>query len=92
MPTPLRLLIPMETPAQQAVCALHDQDYAIGGTRRDRAVADVRFLTGLLDTGMDVDRAHRFHAAVRMFGKSHWRSGRYTDEADALPTLPPEAP
>lgn len=78
VPRALRLLIPEETPAQQAVCATHDEAYAKGGTARDRALADARFLLGLLETGMDVDRAHKYHVAVRVCGKAHFGDGQYT--------------
>ena len=92
VPRALRLLVPAETPAEQAVCQAHDEAYAAGGTRRDRALADARFLLGLLEQGMEVDRAHRYHVAVRMFGHAPW--GPYT-EAPAPPTrylAPTEAP
>lgn len=76
VPSVLRLLIPEETDAQQGVCAAHDTAYAVGGSRRARAIADARFLLGLLSTGMDVDRAHRYHTAVRMFGGQFWTTRR----------------
>ena len=80
VPKALRLFIPYETPEQVAVCVTHDLAYNNGGTRRQRAVADANLLLGLLETGMDVDLAHRYHVSVRLFGKSHWRNGTYIDE------------
>lgn len=87
VPRALRLLIPAESRAQQAVCAIHDDAYARGGTRRDRAIADAMFLLGMLETGMGVDLAHQYHAAVRVMGKWHW--GTYTD--DRAPGRAPDA-
>ena len=80
VPAALRLVIPQETPAQQAVCARHDIAYAAGGSRRDRAIADALFLVGLLEQGMDVDLASRYHVAVRIFGKPFWTGG-YGEQA-----------
>ena len=80
VPRALRLVIPYETPEQVAVCNTHDLAYNNGGTRRQRAIADAHLLLGLLDTGMNVDLAERYHVAVRVAGKFHWRDGRYTDE------------
>lgn len=80
VPAALRFFIPKETPAQAAVCNAHDDAYGAGGTRRDRALADARLLLGLLDTGMDVDLAHKYHVAVRVCGKSHWAGSGYTDD------------
>ena len=80
VPKALRLVVPMETPEQTAVCNEHDLAYNNGGTRRQRAVADAKLLLGLLVTGMDVDRAEEYHLAVRVGGKPHWRDGVYTDE------------
>jgi hypothetical protein len=84
VPKALRLVIPMETPAQIAVCNAHDVAYIGGGTRRDRAIADAKFLLGLLQTGMNVDLAEKYHVAVRIGGKPHWNGG-YTDEPDVVP-------
>ncbi len=83
MPKALRFLIPQETPEQTAVCNDHDLAYNNGGTARQRAVADATLLLGLLTTGMDVDLAHKYHVAVRVCGKAHWRNGRYIDEESA---------
>ncbi len=83
VPTALRLVIPQETIEQRGVCICHDEAYYYGGTRRDRAIADAKLLLGLLTNGMDVDEAEQFHTAVRIFGKSHWADGRYTDEPAA---------
>ncbi len=80
VPKALRIVIQQETPAQIAVCNAHDDAYDAGGTRRDRAIADARLLLGLLETGMDVDRAEQYHVAVRVAGKPHWKGGHYTDE------------
>lgn len=88
VPRALRLVIPRETPAQVAVCDAHDGAYHDGGTRRDRALADAALLLGLLRTGMDVDRAERYHTAVRLFGKDHWIGG-YTDEPAPTTSAPP---
>lgn len=79
VPRALRLVIPRETPEQVAVCNAHDVAYQAGGSRRARALADAELLRGLLVTGMDVDRAERYHTAVRIFGKDHWIGG-YPDE------------
>jgi hypothetical protein len=78
----LRLVLDEESPAQRAVCELHDLAYMHGGSRRDRAIADAQLLLGLLSAGMDVDRAEQYHTAVRCCGKPHWADGRgrYSDE------------
>jgi len=81
VPRALRLLIPHETPEQVAVCVGHDLAYNNGGSKRQRAIADAKLLIGLLETGMDVERAEQYHSLVRLLGKPHWRDGRYTDEA-----------
>lgn len=78
VPRALRLVIPNETPEQREVCVTHDLQYRNGGSKRQRAVADAHLLLGLLETGMDVDLAERYHTAVRLFGKAHWRDGEYT--------------
>jgi hypothetical protein len=80
VPRLLRLWVPLEPPEQRACCEAHDAAYEAGGTRRERAIADARLLVALLEAGMDVDLAERYHSAVRMFGKTHWAGGRYTDE------------
>ena len=77
VPKALRLLIPQETPQQVAVCIGHDMAYNNGGTKRQRAIADAKLLLGLLETGMDVDQAERYHTVVRLMGLSHWRDGEY---------------
>ena len=82
VPAALRLFIPHETPEQIAVCTSHDLAYNNGGTRRQRAVADAHLLLGLLETGMDVDLAERYHIAVRIGGKAHWRDGTYVEDGD----------
>lgn len=92
VPRALRLIFPKETPAQQAICEAHDAAYTLGGTRRDRAVADARLLLGMLVTDMDIDRAHAYHSALRVLGKSHWPGGRYTDEPPDAPPVSTEAP
>lgn len=68
----LRILIPPETVAQSEVCNAHDIAYAKGGDRRARAVADAKLLLGLLECDMDVDLAHHYHTAVRIFGGSRF--------------------
>jgi hypothetical protein len=82
VPRSLRFLAPIETPEQQACCAAHDQAYAAGGARRDRAIADAEFLVCLLRHGMDLVLAAQYHAAVRTFGEAHWNggSGLYSDD------------
>lgn len=80
VPRALRLMIPLETPEQLAVCQGHDLAYNNGGTKRQRALADAKLLLGLLETGMDVDCAEEYHLAVRAGGKAHWRDARYVDE------------
>jgi hypothetical protein len=85
VPRALRLFIPQETPEQTAVCNTHDLMYRNGGTERQRALADAHLLIGLLETGMDVDRAEEYHLAVRWGGKPHWRDGHYIDEDQAIP-------
>lgn len=77
VPKALRLFIPQETPEQIAVCVGHDLAYNNGGTKRQRAIADAKLLLGLLETGMDVDQAERYHTAVRLLGLPHWRDGEY---------------
>ena len=79
VPRALRLLIPRETPEQIAVCNAHDTAYENGGTARQRAIADAKFLLGLLETHMEIDRAERYHTTVRLMGKAHWRGG-YPDD------------
>lgn len=83
VPKALRLVIPHETPEETAVCNAHDDAYDKGGTRRDRAIADSHLLLGLLTNGMDVDLAEKYHIAVRIGGKTHWKDGRYTDDIPA---------
>lgn len=80
VPRALRLIIPLETPEQRAICNTHDLWYQNGGTKRQRALADAHLLIGLLQTGMDVDLAEKYHLAVRAGGKAHWRDGAYVDE------------
>ena len=80
VPAALRFIIPHETPEQIAVCNDHDLAYYNGGTARQRAIADAKLLLGLLETGMSVDLAHKYHVAVRVCGKSHWRDGVYIEE------------
>jgi hypothetical protein len=87
VPRFLRLVIPYETEAQQAVCAAHDAAYAKGGSRLDRACADARFLLGLLETGMECDRAENYFWQVRFHGHTYWTGG---DEPACLPTLTPD--
>jgi hypothetical protein len=82
VPRALRFVIPQETPEQREVCNTHDLWYNNGGTKRQRAIADAHLLLGLLETGMDVDRAEQYHTAVRVAGKAHWRDGKYTDEEE----------
>jgi hypothetical protein len=85
VPKALRLVIPVETPEQIAVCVGHDMAYNNGGTRRQRALADAKFLIGLLETGMDPDLAESYYVTVRAFGLSHWRDQRYVDEDTPAP-------
>jgi len=94
VPKALRLVIPQETPAQVLACVEHDAAYYEGGTRRMRAVADAHLLLGLLENGMDVDLAERYHTAVRIFGKPHWDNGggRYSDEPPEDPRADPPSP
>ncbi len=80
VPRALRLVIPVETPEQLAVCQGHDLAYNNGGSKRQRAVADAKLLLGLLETGINEELAEGYYLAVRAGGKSHWRDGRYTDE------------
>ena len=80
-------MIPYETPEQVEVCNAHDDAYDRGGDARDRAIADAHLLLGLLQTGMDVDRSERYHTAVRLMGKSHWRGG-YPNDPTGLDTAP----
>lgn len=82
VPRALHLFIPKETPEQIEVCVGHDMAYNNGGSRRQRAMADARFLLGLLETGMEPNLAESYYLAVRAGGKSHWRDGKYTDEED----------
>lgn len=79
VPKALHLFIPQETPEQVAVCVSHDLAYNNGGTKRQRAIADAKLLLGLLETGMDVNQAERYHTTVRLLGLSHWRDGKYVE-------------
>jgi hypothetical protein len=92
VPKALRFILPYESALVQLVCKEHDDKYAFGGTRRQRAIADAMFLVGLL--GVDefpVDRAHQYHQAVRIFGYPYWHGG-YTDAPpESVPDYP-EAP
>lgn len=84
VPAALRLFLPHETPEETAACVTHDLAYSNGGTRRQRALADARLLLGLLEAGMAVDRAHQYHAAVRLCGKPHWGPrGVYVEDEPA---------
>ena len=80
VPRLLRLVIPQETPEQREICNTHDLWYENGGTKRQRAVADVKLLLGLLLTGMDVDLAEQYYDAVRRYGQPHWgQDGEYIE-------------
>ena len=73
VPKWLRLMVPMETPGQIAVCRAHDRAYYYGGTEQDRAIADAGFYVGLLCAGMPVTNADSYFAAVRQFGGPEFR-------------------
>jgi hypothetical protein len=87
VPKAFRLFVPAETDEQIAICIEHDRAYycelwPVGGTRRDRAIADAKALLGWLEAGMNPDLAERYYRFVRDFGKPYWNNGggRYSDE------------
>jgi hypothetical protein len=47
----------------------------MGGDRRDKAVADLLLVTGLVNAGMSVKKAVIYWLGVTLFGGSHfnWR-------------------
>jgi len=97
VPKLLRLVVPMETPSQVAVCVEHDRAYYLGGSSRDRAIADATLLLGLLHAGMMIESAERYWMAVRAGGKAHWNDGegvmgRYSDEVPLPPVSSVESP
>ena len=71
----LRISVPVFT--YEEACIRHDFDYSIGGNRRDRLVADKRFLYGMLDASdgwVNKIKARIFYMLVRTFG---WISFNY---------------
>ena len=68
VPKWLRLVVPLETPEQIAVCRRHDASYYYGGSKVDRALADGEFFIGLVKSGMEPDQARRYFDAVRNYG------------------------
>jgi len=72
VPSWLRWLVPLETPAQVAICRAHDQAYYYGGSVLNRRRADVRLRVGLLANGFSRWRACLYYIAVRLFGAPSW--------------------
>lgn len=68
VPEWLRTVLPIEKPEEIAVCRVHDHAYYLGGSEKDREVADAQFYMGLLQVGMNQYKASMYHAAVRLFG------------------------
>lgn len=93
VPKALRLVIPVETPAQRRVCVAHDGAYYAGGTRQQRVIADAHLLVGLLEADMEYELAEKYWAGVRLGGRSHWGpDGCHTDDPPVNPKLEsPEA-
>jgi hypothetical protein len=87
VPDWLRLLIPFETLGQRLACQDHDADYAEGGGRRARLMADLRFAVNLLHADMAPDLVEKYYWAVRMYGASHWNG---KDDPGAMPIYPHE--
>jgi hypothetical protein len=87
VPDWLRLLIPFETLGQRLACQDHDADYAEGGGRRARLMADLRFAVNLLHADMDPDLVEKYYWAVRMYGAGHWNG---KDDPGAMPIYPHE--
>ena len=89
VPDWLRVLLPLETPAQQEACRRHDDRYEAGGPRAARLSVDLLFCQDLLAADMDPDRAEQYLWGVRMFGGGHWTGG---DGPGALPPREPDRP
>jgi hypothetical protein len=101
VPKALRELFPLfregaelETPEQREGCVNHDQayycqDWPLGGTRRDRLIADLKLALWMAEHNMNVDRVIQYFVGVRDFGKPHWNNGggRYSDEAPEEPVI-----
>jgi hypothetical protein len=87
VPEWLRLLIPLETHAQQSACQEHDDAYNEGGTRRHRLLADIDLLDNLIWADMDPDLAEMYFWGVRMYGGMFWATG---DGPGARCPQPPE--
>lgn len=86
VPDWLRVLIPFETPEQQAVCRWHDEQYERGGSHMARLLTDLHFCMRLMGAGMSPERAEQYLWGVRMYGGSHWAGG---DKPGTLPPPPP---
>lgn len=80
VPRALRLLIPVETSAQQAVCAAHDVAYERGGTETERALADGELFLGMLRSSMPPYLAEEYFWAVRRFGIFFWGQNLKSEE------------
>lgn len=66
------------------MCQEHDHDYHIGGTDRDRLIADVKFYLGLLRKPIPRSICRQAYNAVRLFGRRYFA---YTEGPD--PNAPP---
>ena len=86
VPEWLRFLIPLETPAQQAVCRWHDGQYDLGGSHEERLRVDLEFCRRLLEAQMAAPDAERYFWGVRQYGGGHWRGA---DIAGAEPLHDP---
>lgn len=74
VPAWLRFVVPLETPAQQAICREHDEAYYYGGTEAERLAADLKFAYRLVsETGMDPDTVMTYFNSVRVGGHPKFR-------------------
>lgn len=87
VPEWLRVIIPLETPAQQQACRWHDLEYERGGDRAARLRADLIFARLLLSAGMGPDLVEHYYQAVRDYGGPRWTGG---DKPGARPLRPSE--
>lgn len=73
VPKLVRLVLGLsETPAETAVCVLHDKAYYYGGSSDDRAKADLALREGLVAAGMSRWLAWFYYAGVRIGGHPVW--------------------
>lgn len=76
VPTPLRVLFPIETPAERAACCEHDRWYYYGGSRFMRRCADALLRYDLRRAGMTRTRAYLYWLAVRIFAAPAWTGNK----------------